>query len=180
MLGWLRNLLASRPRAREEAAGPGSAAYHGLRIQALSIERASVGIPAPPADAPIWAVLMEMGFANGTATLFAAADGTTSLYYSGGGGVIGMQGHETVRRANVTLLAQANRSAVYMRPTSAFTLPTAGVTLFYARTDAGVLTGSGSDDDLGRGRHDLSSLFHAGHAVLTELRLICEGGGSAT
>ena len=80
-----------------------------LRLQALSVERGPAGIPAPPPNALVWGLLMEMGFPNGTATLFALADGTTSLYYSSGGGVLGGQGHEAVRRANAALLAEANR-----------------------------------------------------------------------
>jgi hypothetical protein len=119
---------------------------------------------------------MEMGFPNGTATLFALADGTTSLYYSSGGGVLGGHGHEAVRRANAAMLAEANGLVARMEPTSTYPLPGAGATTFYVRTDSGVLAGGGADEDLGRGRHDLSRLFRAGHAVLTELRLICEGG----
>jgi hypothetical protein len=123
---------------------------------------------------------MEMGFPNGTATLMALADGTTSLYYSGGGGVLGGQGHEAVRRANAALLREANGLVTRLRPTSTYQLPPARTTTFYARTDSGVLAGGGTDEDLGRGWHELSPLFRAGHGVLTELRLICEGSGPGT
>jgi hypothetical protein len=145
-----------------------------MRSQALSIEREPAGIPACSPDAPVWGVLMEMGVRNGSATLLALADGTTSLYFSSGGGVIGGQGHESVRRANASLLAEANRLVSLLTPTTDYPLPAAGTTNFYARTDSGVLTGGGADEELGRDRHDLSSLFLAGHAVLTELRLITE------
>ena len=64
-----------------------------------------------------------------------------------------------------------------MRPTSTYPLPAAGATNFYARTDSGVLAGGGADEDLGRGRHDLSPLFRAGHDVLTELHLSPRGVG---
>jgi hypothetical protein len=123
---------------------------------------------------------MEMGFPNGTATLVVLADRTTSLYYSGGGGVLGGQGHEAVRRANAALLREANGLVARMSPTSTYPLPPAGTTTFYARTDSGVLAGGGTDEDLGRGRHDFSLLFRAGHDVLTELRLICERSGPGT
>jgi hypothetical protein len=180
MLGWLRRLLAGRGHAPRGSTDPGAAAYQHLRSQALSVERASAGIPAPSPDAPVWGLLMEMGFPNGTATLFPLADGTTSLYHSGGGGVLGGQGHEAVRRANAALLTEANGLVARLKPTSIYPLPAAGVTTFYARTDSGILAGGGADEDLGRGRHDLSPLFRAGHAVLTELRLICEGDGPGT
>ena len=180
MLGWLRSLFAGRGHAPRRSAGLGATAYQHLRSQVLSLERAAAGIPAPPPDSPVWGLLMDMGFSNGTATLIALADGTTSLYHSGGGGVLGGQAHEAVRRANAALLAEDNDLVTQMRPTSTYPLPSAGATTFYARTDSGVLAGGGTDEDLGRAQHDLSPLFRAGHAVLTELRLICEADQPAT
>jgi len=177
MLGWLRSLFAGRVRGSRGSAGPGAGAYQHLRSQALTIDRAAAGIPAPSPDAPVWGLLMDMGFPNGTATLFTLADGTTSLYYSSGGGVLGGHDHEAVRLANAALLTQANRLVARMTPTSTFPLPAAGTTTFYARTDSGIVVGGGADEDLGRDRHDLSELFRSGHAVLTELRLICERAG---
>jgi hypothetical protein len=180
MLGWLRRRFAGRGHASRGATGPGAAAYQHLRSQALSVERAAAGIPAPSPDAPVWGLLMEMGLPNGTATLLALADGTTSLYYSSGGGVIGGQDHEAVRRTNAALLMEANGLVARLRPVSTYPLPATGVTTFYARTVSGIVAGSGADEDLGRGRHELSPLFRAGHAVITELRLICQGGGPGT
>src|SRR5262249_23595058 len=160
MLGWLRSLFAGRGHVPRRSARLGATAYQHLRSQALSLERATAGIPAPPPEAPVWGLLMDMGFPNGTATLVALADGTTSLYYySGGGGVLGGQAQGAVRRANAALLAEANGLVTQMRPTSAYPLPPAGATTFYARTDSGVLAGGGADEHLGRGRHDLSPLF---------------------
>jgi hypothetical protein len=121
---------------------------------------------------------METGFSHGSATLVALADGTTSLYLSSGGGVLGGHSHESVRRANAALLAEANRFRARLTPTSDFPLPATGGTHFYARTDSGILTGGGIDKDLGGGQHPLFPLFRAGHAVLSELRLVCEGKGA--
>jgi hypothetical protein len=118
---------------------------------------------------------MEMGLAGATATLFALADGTTSLYLSTGGGVIGGQGHENVREANAAFLSMANQSRQHLQPASSTPVPKVGYTLFYLLTDAGTITGGGLEDDLGHGRHVLSPLFHAGHGVMTELRIISSG-----
>jgi hypothetical protein len=60
--------------------------YWNLRHQALSIQRTEVGIPEPPPEAPAWSILMETGYPEGTATLLALSDGTTSIYLSSGGG----------------------------------------------------------------------------------------------
>jgi hypothetical protein len=74
--------------------------------------------------------------------------GVTSLYFSGGGGVLGGHSHEAVRLANAALLAEANHMVARMRPTSTYPLQAAKTTTFYARTDSGVLVAGGVDDPL--------------------------------
>jgi hypothetical protein len=148
--------------------------YSTLRQQALSIRRTEIDIPAPHPEAPVWGILMETGYPDGTATLFALSDGTTSLYFSSGGGVIGGHAHQGVREANAEFLDTANQFYQHLEPTESFPVPAEEQTLFYVLTDSGVLGGAGLEDDLGLGRHPLSPLFHAGHRVITELRLISE------
>ena len=41
---------------------------------------------------------------------------------------------------------------------------------FYLRTFHGTLGAEAKENDLGEGRHPLSPLFHAGHAVITAIR----------
>jgi hypothetical protein len=178
MFGWLRNIFGSSPSAARIATdtSPGGV-FTGLRSQAFSLQRNNAGIPAPPSNAPIWGVLMELGLRKGTATMLALADGTTSLYLSTGGGVIGGQGHESVRKANAALIATANELRENLQPVTSLPVPEPGHTIFYARTDACVLSAGGQDRDLSDKSHPLSRLFHAGHAVLTELRLISEKPG---
>ena len=148
--------------------------YSGLRENALSITRADAGIPSPSADSPGWGILMETGHGEVTVTLFALADGTTSLYFSNGAGVIGGQAHEAVRRANQEFLSQANKFLRYLKPCQSFPIPEASHTVFYVLTDSGIFTGGALEADLGYGRDPLSPLFHAGHEVISQLRLISE------
>src|SRR5262245_979165 len=150
--------------------------YSGLRHQALSVSRIESGIDERPSTAPAWGLLMESGYDDATMTLFALADGTTSIYFSNGGGVIGGHGHETVRNANTQLLKQANQDLRLFELRDLFPIPANDHTLFYILTDSGVLSAGGNTDDLGYGRHALSTLFHAAHEVITQLRLISEAG----
>lgn len=154
--------------------------YSGLRHQALSVRRTEVGIADPPLEAPAWGILMETGYEPETVTLFALADGTTSLYFSNGGGMIGGHSHEPVRRANVHLMHEANQKLPLFKSCDAFPVPAPGRTIFYLLTDSGVLTAEANEDDLGYGRHVLSTLFHAGHEVITQLRLISEAEESSS
>jgi hypothetical protein len=175
MANWFRKIFgksSSTPHVASDTS-PGRV-YSGLRHQALSTKRTEVGIPAPSPDAPVWGILMETGYPGATATLLALADGTTSLYLSSGGGVIGGHSHENVRQANAAFLKVANQFYQQMPSCEAFPIPETGQTIFYALTDTGVLTGGGQENDLGYGHHQLSPLFHAGHEVIAQLRQMSE------
>ena|SRR5437660_7716994 len=147
--------------------------YSGLRTQALTTNRTEVGIALTTAG-PAWGTLMETGYDGVTVTLFALSDGTTSLYFSNGGGVIGGQAHEAVRRANEAFLNQANHSLQHLARSERYPIPEPAHTVFYVLTDSGILTGGALENDLGYGRHALSPLFHVGHEVISQLRLISD------
>jgi Flp pilus assembly protein TadD len=136
-----------------------------------STRRKELDLPAS-AEAPVWGVLMEFGYPGASVTLFCLADGHTSLYYSNGGGVLGGRPHDGVRQAVTPFIEMANRCFKHLTPEESFPVPAAEHTTFYALTDSGVFTGGGLTDDLGDDRHPLSPLYHAGHEVLTQLRLL--------
>src|SRR6476646_7953319 len=73
---------------------PPDQVYRGLREQVRRPAPAAVGIAATPEAPRVWGVLLEIGMANGTATVVALADGTSSLYTSTGFGIIGGGFHE--------------------------------------------------------------------------------------
>ena len=86
-------------------------AYEGLRRMAL--DAASV-LPAPPASHPdVGGVVVDIPGGGSYATVVALTDGTTSMYTSTGGGVIGGGEHASVADATARLLAvvQAHLSA---------------------------------------------------------------------
>ena len=63
--------------------------YEGLRRQVLDLDPADVGF-APTAELPdVYALVLELGMGDAVATLVTLLDGTTSLYTSSGGGMIG-------------------------------------------------------------------------------------------
>ena len=145
-----------------------------LRARALTINAADIGVVPAGTLQHVWGVLMETCYPEAVASVIALADGTTSLYFSNGGGIIGAGEHESVRAASRALLlaAQAHREAF----TQAFEtpLPEPGRVRFYVRTFGATLTAEVAEEDLGHRRHPLSPVFHAGHAVITELRLVSE------
>src|ERR1035437_6926854 len=76
----------------------GADVYAGLREQILRLDPATAGMSQRPGGPIVWGALMEMGYPNGVATIVALADGTTSMYTSTGGGIIGGGAHRSEER----------------------------------------------------------------------------------
>ncbi len=165
-----------RPPPRAEAPEPGEV-YKKLRGQFIKLKPAEMGVESPESDSEPYAVLMEMGFEKGVACVISTAGGDASLYYGGGGGIIGGVGHETVRGAARAFVAESGRHLKGMTKTGEF--PFAGVdrVRFYVLTRGGVYTAEAEEPELMSKRHALQALYRAGHAVITELRLISEKTG---
>lgn len=80
--------------------------YKDLRHQIFSIDPASLGLTPSPSN-NVWAVLMETGYPEAVSTLVTIGDGTVSLYFSNGGGIIGVGQHKGPRIACEEFLSLA-------------------------------------------------------------------------
>ena len=143
-----------------------------LRQQALTVEAGALGLAPGPARQHVWGILMETGYPEGIATLVVLADGTTSLYFSNGGGVIGAGGHELVRAASDALLSAAEGYLAGFGAVDGTPLPDVGRVRFYVRTFDGMRGAEADEDDLGEHRHQLSPVFHAAHEVIGAIRQV--------
>ncbi len=154
--------------------------YTGLRSQIFTVRPEGLGIAPSPELPHVWAALMEWWLADFAVTLVCVADGTTSLYLSTGGGVIGAGNHPTVARAARNFLIAAESALAWMQPVADFPLPSPGHVRFYARTFTATYTAERSEEALAGRQDDLWPLFGAGHEVLTQIRRVEEGrrGGS--
>jgi hypothetical protein len=148
--------------------------YVALRHQALNRSRVELGLTKPYEATKPWGVLMEITYDEASVTVFALSDGDASIYLSTGGGFIGGAGHEAVRHAAVAMVRVAGTLVSLLSPTETFPLPDRGRTIFYLRTEAGVLTGSATEKELVQRRHALAPLFFAGQDVITQYRLVSE------
>ena len=143
--------------------------YLGLRSKALTVQPEMIGVPA---DGSLLAILMETVQSGAVVTLVGMADGTTSLYFSNGGGIIGSGQHEPVAVATKAWLARAAAEfASSMTATTEFPLPAPGQARFYLVYADRVLTAEAVENHLGYNRHPLSLLFHEGHKVINQVRL---------
>lgn len=147
--------------------------YTGLRQQLLLTDPRTIGL-SPSASNRIWAVLMETGYPEAVVTLATVGDGTVSLYFSNGGGIIGVGQHEEACKAGLKLISAAQAVLGSTRRTDKFPLPYNGQTQFYFLTFDGVYTADAREKDLGNNRHQLSPLFYKAQDVITQARLIDE------
>jgi hypothetical protein len=103
-----------------------------LRAQILELDPAEAGLSPSPELSDVWAILMETGNPDSVASLVAVADGTVSLYFSNGGGVIGAGQHDAVLERLTVFFEAAEAHLSDFKRASATPLPDAGRVRFYS------------------------------------------------
>jgi hypothetical protein len=154
--------------------------FKNLRDTLLSMSPARLGVFRSEALPNVWGVLMETGYAPAVVTLVSLADGTTSLCFGSGGGVIGAEKHTTVREATAAFIAAAEHHRDKLAPTDSFPLPDVDRVRFYVLTFTGTLTAEAGERELGKRTHELSALFYAGHDVITQIRVTSDESEKGT
>ena len=115
---------------------------------------------------------METRYPEGVVTLVTIADGTVSLYFSNGGGVIGVGQHDGPRKVSAEFISCAPEFIPLATTVTEFPLPELGNTRFYFLTFDGIRSVEVKEDDLGNNRHALSPFFHIGHKMITQANLV--------
>ena len=126
-----------------------------------------LGLSEEDAGAKTWGVLVDAASGPGVATLVSLRDGTSSLYTTTGGGVLGGYSAKDDARA---VVVEAEKHLAQMRRTEEFPYPEAGRVKFYVLTPDGVLTAEAGLKELTGKRDELWPLFYAADKVLTRLR----------
>lgn len=137
-----------RPKAPKVEPSEHSASdvYLDMRRMALDFDANVIGAH-PSADMPhVWAVIVDWGVGAGSATFVALADGTSSMYTSSGGGIVGAGGHENVRAANRALLLAAEAAYDHLAPVGVAALPDPKRITYWVRTYNGMRMASHPND----------------------------------
>lgn len=147
--------------------------YTQLRNQILTLNPQKAGLVPSPETPNVWGVLMETGYSKAVVTLVSLADGTTSLYFSNGGGMIGLGDNQDKAAANASkaFVADAEKYFGGMTPTTSYPLPGVGQVKFYVLTFSGSYVAEAGESDLGNKVHPLFPLFYRGQEVITQVRL---------
>jgi hypothetical protein len=156
-------------------ASQGKATYLGLRSMVFTLDPATVAVRPGSQVHGAWCAAVDFGLASGTATLVAIADGTVSMYASGGGGVIGAGSHEAVWAVAERFLETAAGAAPFMHVVADVPpTPADGHVRLSVRTFEGTLSEDVSEEAVQRGRHELAPFYAAGQDLVTEIRLSTE------
>ena len=145
--------------------------YLQFRDRILTLDPYKLGLKAQFAK-EVWGIIMEIGYEVGTASLVALADGTTSLYYSTGGGLLGSPDYAPVSEAAKGMVALAENIIHQASPTEKVDLPFVGQVRFTFLTFSGKLTTIAPEKTLASGEDSLSQLYHLGRETLTQLSLL--------
>lgn len=130
-----------------------------FRSLILTIEPESIGLTEDKYPDPVFALVVEVANTQGSLVLGTLADGTTRLYLSNGGALIGFRQQEDVHEASRKLLARAQDLYERADKVDAFPRPRAGYAVIYFRTFDGVRAYKVRRNDLARGDHALSELY---------------------
>jgi hypothetical protein len=181
ILSALLALLALGPAAAEETPATDPAAMsRELRSMVLALSAAELGLTRANYPHEVWGMLMETGLQGGHYTLVVLADGSTSLYYSTGGGVIGASTWPAVKDASQRFLDQGNRALAGSAPATSLEPPPLNTTRFFFLTFDGVQVGTAPEAALTQKNHKLAALFRAGHDVIAAIRKAAPPGGKET
>jgi hypothetical protein len=159
------------PAQAPESDKQGPEMMAGLRNMALTMTPDQLNITEPATGRGVWGSVTDFGTAQGTATLVTFLDGSTSLYYSTGGGIIGSgDTSEDVRKVSQDLLAELDPCTAQMEARPPQKLPAPDSIRFYAHTRNGLLSSAEIPEaDLQSSEHPLFPCYAAAQHVLTQV-----------
>lgn len=150
--------------------------YQDLRNMIFSITPEQLNMNIKDKNQPL-CTIMELNVSGETATLVSVVDGSTSLYFSTGGGIIGGGTHENVRKASLMFLEESRKYINSMKRDIEHHLPKVGHTCFYVLTIDEVYKYDDKEDEISKENHPFYKLYGYGQNVITELRRIEERKG---
>jgi len=162
------NIVTAQSTPKEESPGA------DLRRLVLTTPVEKLGFAADEDYPAVYGVLAEWDIDGVTATVMSMRDGTASLYTTSTFGIIGGQGHASVRQAAARYVKLANKFAATGKPVTEFPYPKGREVFFYLLTYSGILQVTGDIAAIERESDPTHPLFWAAQDVLTELRLITE------
>jgi hypothetical protein len=173
LMGFLSFLGRSKAQPPETKKNPADAG-RALREMMLTTAPKKTG-EKPSKEFPrLYGVLMDWPISEQIATVFATSAGAASLYTTSTFGIIGGEGHETVRVAARNFVRAADQYFDSSTPTVDYSYPTGDRVRFYFLTFGGVRVIETDFRSIADGTNKHREFFGLGQDVLTQLRLVSE------
>ena len=173
LMGFLSFLARSKAQPPEAKKNPADAG-RALRQMMLTTPPEKTGEKPSKKFPRIYGVLMDWPISEQIATVFATSTGAASLYTTSTFGIIGGEGHETVRAAARNFVSAADHYFDSSSPTADYPYPTGDRVRFYFLTFDGVRVTETDFASIANGTSKYRELFGLGQDVLTQLRLVSE------
>lgn len=148
--------------------------YQGLRNQVFDLSSEDLVLSKPDNDRSVRCLLFEMGRPKAVVSLLAHSDGTVSLYFSNGGGILGLGQHEGPRRVSQELLQMVPHFLSEFNPTSDSSIPIPGRSKLYVFTSDQVLVLDSVEDTSENDRLSQSPLYGKAQELINEIRIVDE------
>ncbi len=116
--------------------------YRGLRERAVNITPSDINISLNDEHKnQVYAAIVDMPIGEKIVTLVCFFDGTTSLYFSNGGGILGGgRKHEIIQKAAGDFLFSSGQAIPFMQKASDYPLPTSKNSMVYLKCGEGTYT----------------------------------------
>ncbi len=165
----------NRFRRREKAEHRSvSGTYEGVRERLFGMDPADLGLRLEQGGNPVWALLMETAYEEAVVSLLATAEGTVSLYFSNGGGIIGLGQHAGPARIAGELIDAAPEYLTECEPTEDKSLPRVGMTRIYMLTFDKTFAVEQPDETLADGKHAMSPFYENAQELIAAVRDVHE------
>jgi hypothetical protein len=174
------SILRARAKGVDESVKPDVSmnknpadAGKGLRRMMLTLPPEKLGVSPTPEFPRLYGVLMDWPIGAQTATIFSSSAGSASLYTTSAFGIIGGEGHASVRAASAAFVKGADRLYESAAQVSEYPYPVGDKVRFYLLTFHGVRV---IETDMPSVTHGgtYAELFALGQTVMTALRLSTE------
>ena len=151
--------------------------YASMRKMAFTFSHKDMGVSMGN-DYQVYGAVVDMGVDSiNTVTMICFIDGTTSLYFSDGGGIIGAGKHEAVNKAVLTILDNCFQVLPITKLAESIdALPKENHHTFYLLTKAGVFSIDMDLRDVQKSK-EAQLLFTQSQMVLNEIRKVGKKNG---
>lgn len=140
----------------------------------LSESPAESGVKPSKEFPRVYGILMDFPIGKETATVFSSSTGSASLYTTSKFGIIGGEGHESVRAAAIKFVQASDSLFDSAKPAKEFPYPAGDRVRFYLLTFEGVRVLDVDLASIQKGLGKPAEIFGRGQEVLTQLRLVTE------